>query len=202
MKVLITCGPTWVAIDEVRVLSNISTGEMGHLLAGLFKKNGAQVTLIEGQVTHAMDMKGIKVLKFKFFDELKALLLSECRKKYDCVIHVAAVSDFKPAQSRQGKISSAQALQLSLVPTDKIINRIKTIAPDSCLVGFKLEPKISRKNLKKVSQKLISEAGCDAVLVNALKGGYQAYIIDADGQVIGSARDKKTIAQQLIRILS
>ena len=36
MRVLITCGATWTPIDDVRVISNISSGEMGHLIAEAF----------------------------------------------------------------------------------------------------------------------------------------------------------------------
>ena len=54
MRVLITCGATWVPIDDVRVISNISSGEMGHLIAQAFRQKGAQVTIIEGPVTHTL----------------------------------------------------------------------------------------------------------------------------------------------------
>lgn len=201
MKVLITCGPTWVKIDDVRVISNISSGQMGHLIASLFKTNGAAVTLIEGPVTHEMDRKGIKVLKFKFFDELRTLLLAECRKKYDVIIHAAAVADFKTENLIKGKINSAKKLKLNLVPTEKIINRIKKIAPESCLVGFKLEPTLNKTRAVKIAGKLFDEASCDLVLINSLKGGYKAYMIDADRNIQGVATEKKDIAQQLIRIL-
>ena len=45
-RILITCGPTWVALDDVRVLSNRSTGELGRLLARKLKAAGAQVTVL------------------------------------------------------------------------------------------------------------------------------------------------------------
>ncbi|HVY71907.1 MAG TPA: phosphopantothenoylcysteine decarboxylase, partial [Verrucomicrobiae bacterium] len=33
MKVIVTCGPSYEPIDEVRRLTNFSTGELGVLLA-------------------------------------------------------------------------------------------------------------------------------------------------------------------------
>ena len=95
LKVLITCGATWSAIDEVRVISNVSSGQMGHLIAQAFCQQHAQVTLIEGPVTHPWAERKVKVLKYRFFDELSALLRQELVKKYDIIIHAAAVSDFK-----------------------------------------------------------------------------------------------------------
>lgn len=202
MKVLITCGPTWVAIDDVRVISNTSSGEMGHLIAALFKASGAKVTLVEGPVTHALEVDGINVLKYRFFDELKRILLNECRKKYDVIIHAAAVSDFKPVLAVKGKISSTKAMTLKLLPTEKIIGYIKKIAPDACVVGFKLESKITPRTVKRLSEKLVSEAGCDLVLVNTLRNGYQGYILDADQNILGHANNKRAIARQLVRIFA
>ena len=48
MRVLITCGPIWVPMDWVRVISNRSTGQMGHALAKAFLKRKARVTVVEG----------------------------------------------------------------------------------------------------------------------------------------------------------
>ena len=81
IKALITCGPTWVALDDVRVLSNVSTGELGHLLAQKLKTAGARVTLIEGPVTHRLENKLVRVIKYQFFDELAEILKSELKKK-------------------------------------------------------------------------------------------------------------------------
>ena len=72
MRVLITCGATWTPIDDVRVISNISSGEMGHLIAQAFRQNKAEVTVIEGPVTHTLTDKKIKIIKYRFFDELAA----------------------------------------------------------------------------------------------------------------------------------
>src|SRR5580698_10572903 len=95
MRVLITCGATWTPIDDVRVISNISSGEMGHLIAQSFRQKGAHVTIIEGPVTHTLEDKKIKFIKYRFFDELARILKQELVKKYDIIVHAAAVSDFK-----------------------------------------------------------------------------------------------------------
>ena len=110
--------------------------------------------------------------------------MNECRKKYDCIIHTAAVSDFKPALIAKNKISSAKKLTLNLVPTPKIIDQIKKIAPESFLIGFKLVSDIRASGVLKEVRHLISSAGCDAVLVNDLKNGYHAGICDADGKIL------------------
>ena len=62
IKVLVTCGATWTPIDDVRVISNVSSGEMGHLIAMAFRRRGAQITVIEGPVTHRLEDKKIKII--------------------------------------------------------------------------------------------------------------------------------------------
>jgi len=76
-SVLITAGPTWVAIDSVRVISNTATGETGTLLAERFAQQGAKVTLLLGPVSNCCLNKKIRVINFKFFDELRDKLIRE-----------------------------------------------------------------------------------------------------------------------------
>ena len=201
MRVLITCGATWTMIDDVRVISNISSGEMGHLIAQFFSQKGAQVTLIEGPVTHMMIDNKIKVIKYRFFNELADVLKQElCKKKYDIVVHAAAVSDFKVQGASKKKISSDQALTLKLTPTRKLINDIKRLSPESLLVGFKLESSLIPKNIFQTVRSLFVSSGCDLVLANTLKGGYQGFIVNADGEILSKASNKKTIADQLVKL--
>lgn len=201
MRVLITCGPTWVKIDDVRVISNHSSGEMGHLIADACVKQGFKVTLLEGQVTHNWSNSRIKRIKYSFLDELQRLLRFELLKNYDCVIHAAAVSDFVPKKTHQGKIDSSRALSLELVKAPKLIEQIKKISPETFLVGFKLEPNLTLANVGKETRSLFVSAQCDVVLANSIDKGYQAFIVDADGQVLAKAKTKRKIAEALIKIL-
>lgn len=201
MRVLITCGATWTAIDDVRVISNVSSGEMGHLIAQAFRDTGTEVTVIEGPVTHALVDKKIKFIKYRFFDELAGALKQELKQKYDIIIHAAAVSDFKVKESSKNKLSSKKALTLNLITTPKLINDIKRLSPGSFLVGFKLESNLKLNNIYTTVKSLFTQAGCDLVVANTLKDSYQGYIVDADGNVLCKALDKKSIARNLVKIL-
>ena len=57
-KVLITAGPTWVPIDNVRVISNTATGETGILLSEKLKNLGAKVTLLLGPTNLSLRLRG------------------------------------------------------------------------------------------------------------------------------------------------
>ncbi len=202
MKVLITCGPTWVKIDDVRILSNQSTGESGRLMALAFLRHGCKVTLIQGPVIQPPFFKGIKIIKYRFFEELEALLSQECARKHDLIIHAAAVSDFKPKHTYKNKIDSGQPLTIEFVKTKKIINSIKKIAPASRLVGFKFEPDLNAKNIFKHVRPLLDGGHCDLVWAKTAKAGYRANIVVQNHHVLAHVRDKKALAQALVKLLA
>ena len=199
-KILITCGPTWVAIDSVRVISNSSTGEMGHLIAKDLKRLGAQITLLEGPVTHAADLRSIKVIKFQFYDDLVRILKEQLKKKYDVIIHAAAVSDYRLKNSYTNKISSNQArVNLELVPTEKIIHWIKRLNPKAFLVGFKLETGRNLRNLKQKAAALIKQADCELVVANTFENQrYQGYILDKQNNILFKGKNRQDISKGLI----
>lgn len=201
MKVLITCGPTWVPIDDVRVISNISSGETGHLIAQAFRSQGAFVSLIEGPVTHTLTNKKIRIVKYRFFDELARVLNQELLKKYDIIIHAAAVSDFKVIGPLKGKISSDKAPTLKLAAARKLIKDIKRLSPGSFLVGFKLGPNLSPVNIFKTVKSLFTDAGCDLVVANTLTRGYRGFIVNAEGGILSKADNKRALAQDLVKLL-
>ena len=198
-----TCGPTWVAIDAVRVISNISTGELGHIIASDLAKEGARTTLLEGPVTHHALLKKVKVLKFYYFDELFPLLVKELKKGYDIVIHLAAVADYQVKKSFKSKLdSSLRNLTLNLTPTRKIIEVIKTLSPETFLVGFKLEDRTLENGLRKKALRLIEKAGCDLVVANgATRQGYIAYVLDQEGKILSRDKKKEGLSKHLIQWL-
>ena len=201
-KILITCGPTWVPVDDVRVISNTSSGILGQTCAKACQEKGAKVTLLEGPGTEKIALTGIRRVRFQFLHELEDLLKKELDKKYDIVIHAAAVSDFKLKRPFVGKTSSKQkTLTLTLVPTRKLIRLIKTKSPGCFLVGFKLEPRYHRGLLLEKAQALLKESQCDAVVANALKPGYQAFIVYKDGTVTSPLKSKSNLIKHLIQDL-
>lgn len=201
MRILITCGPTWVALDEVRVISNRSSGEIGHLIAEYAAAHGDKVTLLEGPVTHPWHDPEVKVIKYRFFDELEKLLKEQLKKNYDCVIHAAAVSDFKLGKPLKGKIDSHKEISLKLVPTPKLIEQSKKHAPKTFLVGFKLEPGIKVENILKEADGLLKSAHCDLVVVNCIKHGYRGFIVDKEKNIWLKTDSKKVLARGLVRLI-
>jgi phosphopantothenoylcysteine synthetase/decarboxylase len=202
-RVLLTYGPTWVPIDGVRVIGNISTGELGKSLAfELFKKE-ARLTILEGPVQNPLKTAKARIHKFVYFNELFSLVRTELSKGYDIFIHAAAVSDYRVKNTLSTKLSSdLKGYNLSLVPTPKIIRLIKKISPDIFLVGFKLESSGDQNKLVMKAAELVNDAGCDLVVANTFKGGqYKACIIDKHETILGRAQSRMDLTKKLISVM-
>lgn len=202
-RVLITAGPTWVPIDNVRVITNTATGKTGLLLAKELRQYGAKVTLLLGPVGDICPNRKIKLIRFRYFEELRDNLKKELEsKKYDIVIHSAAVSDYRPKIFYRQKIKSGEKnLRLNLVPTPKIIDMIKKINSSVFLVGFKFEPKMGKTDLLKEARILIQRANLNLAVANALnKNRYCAYILNRH-RVFGPLFNKEKIVKKLVKLL-
>lgn len=201
-RILITAGPTWVAIDRVRVISNIATGETGVLLSEALAGLGAKVTLLLGPAALKRNLdKRIKIIPFLFFDDLKRALSRELsRYKYDWVIHSAAVSDFRPRQAVKGKIASDRPYNLKLARLPKIAKSIKLISPRVKLVLFKLESGISDIRLIDKARKTMIQSSADLIVANKVSARYKAFILDKGGIYCRSA-SKKDMTENLIALL-
>ncbi|MFZ2602548.1 MAG: phosphopantothenoylcysteine decarboxylase [Candidatus Omnitrophota bacterium] len=202
-KLLITAGPTWVKIDDVRVISNIASGETGILLANKAARSGAKVTLLLGPVPDKKYslVKTIKLLPFKFFDELKEKIIKELKaNKFDAVIHSAAVCDYKPKKTYKNKISSGlRFLTLNLVPTPKILDLIKNKNKALKVTGFKFETRADRNKLVNKAKALLKRSKSDLVVANTISNSkYIAYIISSD-KLSGPISDKEKLASELLK---
>ena len=214
-RILITAGPTWVPIDEVRVISNTASGATGILLSEKLSRLGAKVTLALGEIRDSdLFSRGsaakkigrcpyFKVIRFSYFDELKSIIAAELKgSRYDAVIHSAAVSDYRPRKPYRQKIrSDMKNLRLDLVPTEKIIDNIKKLDSSVYLVGFKFEPSASRAVLIREANFLARRSSADLVVANTTaKNKYRAYLVK--GRVSrGPLTSKAALARQLCQIL-
>src|SRR5688500_5204993 len=94
MKILITSGGTREPIDQVRFITNFSTGKTGALLTDYFCETGHEVTQFFGEGSMVSRRAATKQSYSSFQDldqKLRALLKSE---NFDAIIHLAAVSDY------------------------------------------------------------------------------------------------------------
>ena len=187
-RILITSGPTWVPIDDARIISNRSSGRLGKILVQEFRKKGARVHLLEGPLR---------------FEEFLKSLKKELKNNYNIVIHAAAVSDYQLKKSFKRKLSSQlKNLKLDLIPTPKIIDLVKKTAPGVFLVGLKLESALTKKNVYQKCGRLFKDANCNLVVANSVKKEkYRAYILDKT-KVLAEAFSREELAKKLIKVLT
>lgn len=199
---LVTCGPTWVPIDEMRILSNRSSGEMGHAIAEEFRKAGAKVTVLEGPIAHRQKTRAFATKRFLFYNDLWALLKAELKKtKYAVVIHAAAVSDFQMERPYRSKMDSdVPKLKLNFIPTKKIVDQIKKLNPSVFLVGFKLESTLTPAKIARKTARLFTAARCDLVVANSVRNGrYRGWLLDEQRKILARTRTRRETARQLVK---
>jgi phosphopantothenoylcysteine decarboxylase/phosphopantothenate--cysteine ligase len=204
VKILITAGPTWIKVDEIRILTSIFTGRTGIYLAKRFKDKGHSVTLLlNSYFLESNIRKKIRVIPFKYYEDFKRILISELkRNRYSSIIHSAAVSDYKLKKPFEGKIPSGKKeINLKFIPTEKIVKKIRSLAKKSLLIQFKLE--MERKYLLKRAYRSLMDNRSDYVVANAyedLQSGYRGYLIDRYKQVT-TLNNKKDIFICLYKII-
>lgn len=163
-KILISLGGTYEPIDSVRGITNKSSGKMGLELAKEAYIRGADVTLVVANVSVRIPSV-FKCIHVQTTTEMSEAIESLVHD-FDIFISTAAVSDFKPIEVKDKKVSSINSIDLTFKPTVKIIRRIKKINPDIFLVGFKAEFNITKEQIINCAKKQIRDAGTDMVIAN------------------------------------
>jgi phosphopantothenoylcysteine decarboxylase / phosphopantothenate---cysteine ligase len=154
-RVLITSGPCREPVDDVRVLTTRSSGQMGRALALQAFRLGADVTII-----HNDSLPCVTNLKVETASDMHTAVLSTLKEQEgtDIYISAAAISDFAP-EKQKAKIPSGKPATLHLTPLPKLIDEV--IAQYSpIVVAFKLDREPEMK-----AQALI-EKGVALVLMN------------------------------------
>ena len=99
MNCIVTAGPTFEPLDDVRRLTNFSTGRLGTELANFLAARGHKVLLLVGELaTYAGPRRAQRVEVFSTTADLHAKLKTFSAKKVDAVFHAAAVNDFAPGR--------------------------------------------------------------------------------------------------------
>lgn len=203
-KVLITSGGTQEPIDDVRVISNKSTGTTGAFLADQFISAGFDVTYMHSETAKKPILSCTQIC-FSSFSDLDTKL-SGCisENKFDLIIHAAAVSDYSVLQTTSGKINSdSDTLTLQLKRNPKLINKIKKISPTSQLIGFKLTSSKDVSLIEKKISGLFEDANCDYVVHNewaTVKTGNTVFSLRSKQKNIANL-DIDNLAVDLVKIL-
>ena len=138
VRVLVTAGPTFEAIDAVRGLTNKSSGKMGYAVARAALEAGAEVTLVSGPSSLAAPAHAQRVDVVSAEDMLSAV---QARVPLsDIFVSVAAVADYRPVEVSEQKIKKTERnLTLELKPTPDILAYVAGLPKPPFCVGFAAE---------------------------------------------------------------
>jgi phosphopantothenate---cysteine ligase (CTP) len=180
MKCIVTTGPTYEELDEVRRLTNFSTGTLGTELADFLTERGHEVELLRGQgATCRLEPKAQRVQIFTTTADLRRRLQALGASGAGAVFHAAAVSDFTFGkiweraadgglkEIRSPKISTRGGNILAeLTPTPKIIAELRAWFPTAFLAGWKYELEADRDQAIARARRQMGENRTDACVVN------------------------------------
>ena len=135
MRILVTAGGTREPVDKVRVISNRSSGKMGRAIAREAFRRGAEVAVVAANMEEKEP--GVRWVDVETYAEMEQAT-TNLVKEADALIMAAAVSDFRPASSEEGKIrrGGTQELDLKLVTTGDILEAVRESNPELFMVGF------------------------------------------------------------------
>ncbi len=198
----ITCGPAYEPIDQVRRITNFSTGEIGTILTAAFLGAGFDVICFRGEGSTFPAPAGADIRPFSTNNSL-ADGLSSLKRLPAVVLHAAALSDFM-VQSIEGtegsaKLSSrAGEIRLVLKPAEKVLPKMRGWFPEACIIGWKYELDGTREEAFSLGLAQIRDAHTDACVVNGAAYGQGFGLLTADRE-LRHFPDKDSLAAYLAR---
>ena len=199
MNCVVTAGPTYEPLDEVRRLTNFSTGKLGTELSNFLAARGHKVLLLLGELaTHHGSRQAHRVERFSTTADLHAKLKLLSGKKVDAIFHAAAVNDFAFgrlfAPNEAGKLAEIKAAKkiptrdgkmlIELVPAPKIIAELRDWFPKAKITGWKFGADGGRAEANDAAKRQMSECRTDACVANGPAYGGGFGLATRDGNLV------------------
>ena len=187
-RIAITLGSNIAPIDDVRSITNHSTGKTGWSISEYLYRMGHDVYCLAGRTKYYPNFNLPKVKYAEHPIEMleEAVNISSSFSP-EVWIFSAAVLDYLPKPSK-GKIpSSKEGIQIKMAPTQKHIPVILKATGQCYSIGFKLESNIHLEKLLEKASTQISRYSLDAVIANRLEDlnnpeSPRAWILDSTGK--------------------
>lgn len=214
MRCLITAGPTYESLDDVRRLTNFSTGRLGTELAAFLTDRGHAVILLIGeQATWRGERRAESVEVFSTTTDLRDRMQRHAASGVGAIFHAAAVSDFtfgkvweredsgalRPLSG--GKLSTRQGTLLAeLIPTPKILSGLRDHHPRALIVGWKFEVDGGRAEVIAKAEAQLRDSRTDACVANGRAYGDGFGLVSGPGRCVHQA-DKEALFLSLARLV-
>ena len=186
-KVVLSGGGTIERIDDVRYISNFSSGKMANALATALYYKGADVFLVTTRDTNNLP-KAIHTVKLENSSDMFELLQDAIRvskkgklssatlmddstptliQKTPYLFMVAAISDYIPKYPQNGKLKKADIGKSWNLELKQNIDILSSLNKDGIIsVGFKAE--MDKNNAQSNAQKILKSKNIDAVCLNII----------------------------------
>lgn len=214
MNCLVTAGPAFAPLDEVRRLTNFSTGRLGTELADYLEGAGHRVRLLRGTSATWQAPRRAPVEPFDTVTDLQNRLRSLAGAAIDAVFHAAAVSDFAFGRvferlpsgelrelAQRKNTTRGGPLLTELVPTPKIIAELRDWFPNAFLVGWKYEVDGTPDDVLAQARRQLAESRTDLCVVNGPAYGTGFGIANAD-RLVEHAANAEALFRSLASRLS
>jgi phosphopantothenoylcysteine decarboxylase/phosphopantothenate--cysteine ligase len=197
-KVYVVSGPTKEYIDDIRYISNRSSGKQGRALALESHARGFDTTLIS-----SINYDDINTIKQLVFSDTKTLLniINSIDISNGYLFMPAAISDFIPQRTKGKMNRKLGEKKIKLSPNIDIIKEIKNDNPNLTVVGFSAQlnddinfDKMKEKNLDYLITNDVSnqDIGFDS-------NNNEVTIIDKNANTIHlSLKNKYLIAKEIL----
>jgi len=199
--ILITSGTTRGYIDEIRYVSNYSSGSLGKAVAHELFRQGFRTTIVAGPAEHQAELYTRKTDVKTTREMLDACLDATANSRLLGAIFCASVLDFEPTQRLPGKIpSSSSELTVTMKPNEKIIARVNVSGPVK--IGFKLGIDFGQTEAETIAREYMQKYNLTALIANDFRrvnaSEHHAWAVTRDGHV-QECKSKQEIATWIAR---
>tara|TARA_Y100000766_G_C18729858_1_gene518270 strand:+ start:138 stop:800 length:663 start_codon:yes stop_codon:yes gene_type:complete len=217
VRCIVTAGPTYEPIDQVRRLTNHSTGSLGTGLAKRLASDGHEVILLRGiMATCTEEIENLDTRIFTTTDDLAEKLKKLAEEFPDtfAIFHAAAVSDFcarsvfqrksddKLIPLKNGKLSTRDGkLLLELCPTQKIISQLRSWYKKAQIFGWKYEVDGNRLTTFDKAQKQIEENKTNACIINGSAYGNGFGLLKKGSETLNHLDNTKMLYDTLASLI-
>lgn len=182
---VVTCGPAYEPIDDVRRITNQSTGELGTILSETLSSAGFEVLCLRGEMAVHPGPRDVRVVPFTTNASLLGVLQA-IPDQPSAIFHAAALCDFlvhkiEGADHAHKIRSSVAELRLILRPAEKILPHLRRLFPEAVIVGWKYELDGSREDAGARARKQMVASDTDACVVNGTSYGSGFGFLERDG---------------------